>query len=652
MAPEVIATIAAQLFLCNPTQEDYTALGNESVRRSIERLKQLIRYSLGGKAEFEISVSQNDIASLKDAITGAYQDQFFKNELTKLVNEITKNRNINPQSTTINDVVGAVSSSVSGGQNVGSMSGGVAAQRIDNFRLQADDDTHKSCYVFAEISNYLPLHHATTLDVSISTEIIDFQSTQMAKGGSVEVEPDKTIIVQVIAIKNFNVIGDDRVELYLPAEGKLYRFYCDLKSTHLGEGEIWIVVRQLQMPLMTLKLKPLIIESRLHLEQRYSDKQLSTVSIDGVIAEFPPLTAPIHQLRIIEQNNGGDITYRYELESPSLELLHSSVSRPITINRQEYIEAIYQEIESRWVSSEDDTESFTAELRAFGGHLFDELFPVELRSLLWDYHSQIKSVMVLATEPFIPWELVHLKNPKETHLPAEIKFLCQLGLVRWLYGSFPPQTIKVRPGRVCYTIPHYPVTQYRLPQAERESKFLEESFQAQAIPPNSKAVRKLLQSGNFDLFHFAGHGRAEQNNISNAKLLMEGRLDGNHYIHSYFSSTTVEQFSRLKSSDGNRPLVVLNACQVGRKGCAFTGISGFAQAFLKGGAGAFIGPLWSVGDYPARAFTEALYRSLNIGLTLSEATVKARQEARKSGDATWLAYAVYGHPNLRLKILE
>jgi hypothetical protein len=49
-------------------------------------------------------------------------------------------------------------------------------------------------------------------------------------------------------------------------------------------------------------------------------------------------------------------------------------------------------------------------------------------------------------------------------------------------------------------------------------------------------------------------------------------------------------------------------------------------------------------------FTETLYLGLKEGLTLSEASISARKKASEQGDATWLAYAVYGHPNLRINL--
>ena len=155
-----------------------------------------------------------------------------------------------------------------------------------------------------------------------------------------------------------------------------------------------------------------------------------------------------------------------------------------------------------------------------------------------------------------------------------------------------------------------------------------------------------LKMGEFDLLHFAGHGEAGPGS-SNAKLLLEGRMENERYIPESLSETTVKQFCQFKST---KPIVLLNACQIGRTGYALTGVSGFAQAFLKGGAGAFVGTLWSVGDRPARIFSETLYTALTNGKSLAVATREARQASKASGDATWLAYVVYGHPHLTVTL--
>lgn len=500
------------------------------------------------------------------------------------------------------------------------------------------------CYIYAEMDDRVIIHCVTPLKITVSGDKIEFQSNLTAQGGTVSVKSDKRLIIQVITKTNFTIIGDDRVEIDPPAPGQRHQLDFNLRPTNLGEGEVWIDISQGQMSLLTLSLKPQIVESWAQIRISPSSK----AHTNGSITDFPSPSEPLHQLRIIEQRNDDRVTYQYELNSPKLELLDIFKSAPITSKRQEYVENLYKEIESRWLSNQDDVEAFTAELRAFGGQLFDKLFPKELQSLLWQYHSKIKSIMVLSTEPFIPWELVHLKQPGQ-RLPKETRFLGQMGLVRWLYGTFPPQTIQIRKEQVFYVIPQYPDKSYRLPQAEQEAQFLEQIFHAKAIEPQSSPVRQLLESGNLDLLHFAGHGMAEQDNIGNAKLLMQGRIEDSKYILDYLSATTIEQYSNLKSEiDKNRPMVVLNACQIGREGYTLTSIGGFAQAFLRGGAGAFVGSLWSVGDRPARIFIETFYKGLIKGLTLSEATIRAREQAKQAGDATWLAYAVYGHPNLKV----
>lgn len=239
-----------------------------------------------------------------------------------------------------------------------------------------------------------------------------------------------------------------------------------------------------------------------------------------------------------------------------------------------------------------------------------------------------------------------MKEPGK-RLGAEPLFLAQKGIVRWLHNfGYPPQKLSLRSGRCRYVIPDYPHPDYQLPETLEEARFLQEKFQATAVEPQLNSVRTLLNDGGaFDLLHFAGHGVADHENIANAQFMLQGRVEAGKYVPSYLSATTVEQFARLESADGTRPVVVLNACQAGRAGYRLSGTGGFARAFLTGKAGVFVGALWSVGDQPARSFTEQLYKQLLAGDRLAEAAIAARETARNSGEATWLAYVIYGHPH-------
>ena len=533
------------------------------------------------------------------------------------------------------------------------------------------------CYVHAEMDERVIVNRPTSVEIVISKEQLEQSTSKASQSGTVELESDRWLIVQVVPKTNFVSEGNDRVEVDPPKESKPQTLYFDLRATHLGDGEVWVVLRQAQQALLTLVLRPQIVENRAALRTMAAPMQFlaapsSTQSpagsssqklrVSDSVTDLPTPSAPLHQLRIIERRNGSQITYLYELNSPLWGVLSLHESKPINSDRLEYVESLYKELESRWASTQGEKEDFAAELRAFGGQLFDQLFPEPLKQQLWDHRAQLDNIMVLSTEPFIPWELVHLKPPGQNYLPNEAYFLGQMGLVRWLHDvGFPPETLQIRLGKAHYIIPHYPDPRYHLPQAEQEAPFLEQHFGATEVEAQPGQVRQTLMISEFDLLHFAGHGLSAQDNIAHAKLMLEGRLERwlegdtekSHYVPAQLSATTVEQYCNCNGRDRHeRPMVVLNACQIGRESYCLTGVGGFAHAFLKGGAGVFVGTLWSVGDRPARLFTETLYASLLEGNTLSESTTAARHAAQQAGDSTWLAYVVYGHPHLKLRIFN
>jgi CHAT domain-containing protein len=212
-------------------------------------------------------------------------------------------------------------------------------------------------------------------------------------------------------------------------------------------------------------------------------------------------------------------------------------------------------------------------------------------------------------------------------------------------------------------IPEYPNPDLVLPATKLEAKFLQQELNATAVVPHINSVRTLLsQPGAFDLLHFAGHGQTNSQDIFSAQILLQGRmesvthadgsLDPPNYVPEFLSAITVDSHANLGSPNSTRPIVCLNACQAGRLAYELTGIGGFAKAFLKRGAGVFVGALWSVGDSPARTFVQDFYLQLKSGSDLATSAMHAREEARTKGDATWLAYVVYGHPSAKLKLID
>ena len=511
--------------------------------------------------------------------------------------------------------------------------GAVAAPIVVEPPLETAAQTTEMAFA-AGMEDSVVLGEVASIEVRVGTDQI---AGDLTVSGTGEVELGTPLVLQVMCRSGFESAGPSRVETLPPGEGSL-EFYFDVRATDIGPGQVDIVVRQGVVPILTLALEPTVVESAV--------SGSGTVRGEGVATPAAPLATPLHQLRINERYSEGRVVYEFDFESEELGLLIRADSQPLQVDREAYVARLFKEIEDRWTGSGQDADNFRQDIRAYGSSLFEELVPPEIRAALWEHRDQIKAIQVLSTEPFIPWEIVHLKEPGGS-LGAEEHFLGAKGLVRWLHGSWPPDEIRVRPDQVRAVVPSYPEgTNFRLPEAEAELGYMQQQFGAQAVEPTVREVRNLLsQPGSFDLLHFAGHGTAEQSDVTNARLMMQGRVEGGSYIPEYLNATTVSEFANLTGDDGNRPLVVLNACQVGRAGYQLTGIGGFAAAFIDRGAGAFVSSLWSVGDRPARTFTETLYEELLKRKSMTDAVVAARQAAADAGDATWLAYTVYAHPH-------
>ena len=282
-------------------------------------------------------------------------------------------------------------------------------------------------------------------------------------------------------------MGEPRIEIPVPTPGQPALVLFDVEPTHAGEGEIWVIVRQGQVPIMTLKLAPKIVA------RRRARGPAAPIAADATAAGSPRQGEPLRQLEIAETRQGDDLVYQFDLQVPDLGLYERFESKPIRADRTTYVNNLYKLIENRWLSSRGDERDFQEELRAFGVELLEELVPEELQAILWTNRKRLNGVMATCTEPFIPWELVHLKKPGSRGLPRETAFLGQMGLVRWLLGRWPPERLRIRPGKARYIVPDYPDADWALPETGAERDFLEATFGATAVEPAQRNVRELLR---------------------------------------------------------------------------------------------------------------------------------------------------------------
>jgi hypothetical protein len=392
--------------------------------------------------------------------------------------------------------------------------------------------------------------------------------------------------------------------------------------------------------LATIKLAPQIVAA--------AQPALPVLRATAEVQPADAATETYPVLHITEWKGDGVFKYQYFLQLAPGQYI-SGASDEIRRPRDEYVGDIYKKIEDRWLSTKGDFADFQEELRACGGMLLDELVPANVQDALWAVRDSLTAIQVVAEEPFSPWELLHLKPPRaasgqSSSLPDEMHFLAQKGLVRWLANEGrAPLRLLLRKGRSFYLIPKYGHRDWDLPDAQLEIPLLKATFGSAAVA--AEDLRKLVRTpGRVDHFHFSGHGQADATKAYDAQLLISGTVESEQWVPRYLQPDIIAQTGRLADAEGNRPLVVLNACQIGRAGWRLSSMGGFAHAFIHAQAGAFVGSLWSVGDVPARHFSEAFYGALAKGATLSKAAVAGRTAAAAEQDGTWSCTGIHTQP--------
>ncbi|MGE0879869.1 MAG: CHAT domain-containing protein [Acidimicrobiia bacterium] len=250
-------------------------------------------------------------------------------------------------------------------------------------------------------------------------------------------------------------------------------------------------------------------------------------------------------------------------------------------------------------------------------------------------------ILLLSEEPYVPWELAVVEQPWDAEAGRFLAAQADIG--RWVLGEVtptlpPPLQLDVSSIAVV-TGMYTGAGAVRLPDAEQEAQDLVAQHGAVLVDAVYPGVRGLL-SGNprSDIVHFAVHGRWHGEDGDDDGLIL---VDGN-----------VLDADRVLGLDlPTKPLVFLNACQVGSADEVLGDYAGLAAAFLAVGASAVIAPLWSIDDGIARELALRFYDAALNGEPLAELLRRERAKIvddPATSSATLLAYQFYGHPAMKL----
>ncbi|SDH51516.1 CHAT domain-containing protein [Actinokineospora alba] len=265
------------------------------------------------------------------------------------------------------------------------------------------------------------------------------------------------------------------------------------------------------------------------------------------------------------------------------------------------------------------------------------------------------TVLLLSSEPHVPWELAVLDPP-----PAEgSPFLgARMAIGRWVLARKRPRPTpptEVRADRhIVVTARYEGVPGWaRLPFAEAEAERLRLTYPpAVEVQPLHSAVLDCLEAGpDGGVLHFALHGKYDPENAQDGLVLLApSEANPDRLVPRFLQP---DQVSAMAFSSA--PFVFLNACQVGAAGEVLGDYSGLAKAFLAAGAAGVVAPLWNVNDEAASALADAFYQDAYGPQALAPAEILRRARAEVSRDhyptwpATTLAYQFFGHPRLRLR---
>lgn len=352
---------------------------------------------------------------------------------------------------------------------------------------------------------------------------------------------------------------------------------------------------------------------------------------------IPPPNAPQADLvvTIVADPPGSSRQFVCLVSSPHLETYRTPQTGPWSPGDD--TSRIVAGFMDRFTSDQTPAEMLTDELRGAGKQLFTAS-PRNFQQAFWDLidaNAPLSTIAIVSEEAFFPWELMVPRRMVGKKWQERNPLGVDFGIGRWTDRDLVSPAWSVELVDSFVVAPRYSGAA-KLANAEQEAEMVLSAYDGQrVVPATFKEFRKELLEQSRSLIHFVCHG-------DSSAVDQTIRLED-----SSITTTTLLGIPSLAAiiSD-KRPLVFLNACEIGRLKPALVGVRGFASAFIELGAAAVIAPLWSVEDGTAHQVARAFYEAVKndpgkpFSLILSQIRDKAYSEAKD----TYAAYCFFGDP--------
>jgi hypothetical protein len=313
---------------------------------------------------------------------------------------------------------------------------------------------------------------------------------------------------------------------------------------------------------------------------------------------------------------------------------------------------VHQEIKN-YTNREEGSLPDDEEMKEFGTDLFDALFPGVVGRLYDEARSRQRNrkldLIFTSMIPWIaekPWEFAYDKV-RDSYLATE-----EIHLIRNVLTAVPANIVPVRNGPLRILVASAQPVGFGLLSIEQEVKVILRGFQP-LIDAKSVTVKVLahatpslihghLETGDFDVVHFIGHGMFDEETEEGA-LIFENDRGGKYALG--------ERSVREIFCQRGVRLVFLNACQTGSGGRADFN-KGVAQSLVAHGLPALVANQYSVLDSSATSFAQHFYWALAQGMSIGQAAREARIAVNYSlmGEPIdWAVPVVYARdPNMKL----